>query len=97
MNRRSCERWKPTVESDVRMAPHGGAYFEISEHANVFLETFLVTSWAEHLRQHERFTRGDAEVEAQVRRHIEGEPVVEHQVGVEAISTTANTNEGGHL
>ena len=71
--------------------------FRDLEHANVFLETFLVTSWAEHLRQHERFTRGDAEVEAQVRRHIEGEPVVEHGVGVEAISTTANTNEGGHL
>jgi Transmembrane secretion effector len=48
--------------------------FRDLEHADVFLETFLVTSWAEYLRQHERFTRGDSDVEAQVRRHVEGEP-----------------------
>ena len=68
--------------------------FRDLEHADVFLETFLVTSWAEHLRQHERFTRGDGDVEAHVRRHVEGEPVVEHFVGADAISTTANTDKG---
>jgi hypothetical protein len=52
--------------------------FRDLEHADMFLETFLVTSWAEHVRQHERFTRGDHEVEAQVRLHLEAEPVVEH-------------------
>jgi hypothetical protein len=59
--------------------------FRDLEHADVFLETFLVTSWAEHLRQHDRFTRGDAEVEAHVRRHIEGDPVVEHFVGADTM------------
>jgi MFS family permease len=59
--------------------------FRDLEHADVFLETFLVTSWAEHLRQHDRFTRGDAEAEAHVRRHVEGEPVVEHFVGADAM------------
>jgi MFS family permease len=58
--------------------------FRDLEHADVFLETFLVTSWAEHLRQHERFTRGDADVEARVQRHVEGEPSVEHFVGAAA-------------
>jgi predicted MFS family arabinose efflux permease len=52
--------------------------FRDLEHPGVFLETFLVASWAEHVRQHERFTRGDSEIEAQVRRHIEAEPLVEH-------------------
>lgn len=52
--------------------------FRDLEHADMFLETFLVTSWAEHVRQHERFTRDDHEVEAQVRLHLEAEPVVEH-------------------
>jgi MFS family permease len=52
--------------------------FRDLEHPSVFLETFMVASWAEHVRQHERFTRGDSEVEAQVRRHIEAEPLVEH-------------------
>jgi hypothetical protein len=68
--------------------------FRDLEHADVFLETFLVTSWAEYLRQHERFTRGDSDVEAQVRRHVEGEPLVEHFVGADAISATANINKG---
>lgn len=52
--------------------------FRDLEHADVFLETFLVGSWAEHVRQHERFTRADREVEAQVRLHVEQEPLVEH-------------------
>jgi hypothetical protein len=52
--------------------------FRDLEHAGVFLETFLVGSWVEHLRQHERFTRGDRDVEAQVRLHVEEEPIVEH-------------------
>ena len=60
------------------------------EDADVFLETFLVMSWAEHLRQHERFTRGDGDAEAHVRRHLEGEPVVEHFVGAEGIPATAD-------
>jgi MFS family permease len=57
--------------------------FRDLEHADVYLETFLVASWAEHLRQHDRFTRGDREVEAQISGHIEGEPVVQHFIHAE--------------
>ena len=40
-----------------------------------FLECFLVESWIEHLRQHERFTKADLEVENRVRVfHIGAEP-----------------------
>jgi hypothetical protein len=42
-----------------------------------------VTSWAEHVRQHERFTRGDRDVEAQLRAHVEEEPRVEHFIQAE--------------
>jgi len=52
--------------------------FRDLEHDDLYVETFLVASWAEHLRQHDRFTQADAEVETQVREHIEEEPVVEH-------------------
>ena len=52
--------------------------FRDLEEADVYLETFLVTSWAEHVRQHDRFTRGDRDVEAQIREHVAEEPAVEH-------------------
>jgi transmembrane secretion effector len=54
--------------------------FRDLEQADVYLETFLVTSWAEHVRQHDRFTRGDRDVEAQIREHVAEEPAVEHFV-----------------
>ena len=47
--------------------------FRDLDHADVFRETFLVASQAEHLRQHERFTRGDGDVEAHVLRHVESD------------------------
>jgi MFS family permease len=60
--------------------------FRDLEHADVFIETFLVTSWAEHVRQHERFTRGDRRVEEQIRLHVEDDPVVEHFIQAEVNS-----------
>ncbi|HEX9366927.1 MAG TPA: MFS transporter [Vicinamibacterales bacterium] len=54
--------------------------FRDLEHADAYLETFLVTSWAEHLRQHERLTRGDDELEQRIRRHTRGEPIVRHLI-----------------
>ena len=39
------------------------------------VECFMVESWIEHLRQHERVTMADRDVSEQVRRfHIGGEP-----------------------
>jgi hypothetical protein len=54
--------------------------FRDVEQADVYLETFLVTSWAEHLRQHERLTRGDSELEQRLRSHTRGEPIVRHLI-----------------
>lgn len=44
------------------------------------LEWFQVESWAEHLRQHHRVSRADADIQAEVRRfHVgDGTPVVRH-------------------
>jgi MFS family permease len=58
--------------------------FRDLEQADVYVETFLVTSWAEHLRQHERLTRGDSELEQRIRSHARGEPTVRHLIHVNA-------------
>jgi len=50
------------------------------EVADRYVETFLVRSWAEHLRQHERSTKADRAVESRLRSHVEGVPEVRHLV-----------------
>ena len=44
------------------------------------METFLVSSWAEHLRQHERSTKGDREIEDRLRGSVLAGPTVRHLV-----------------
>jgi MFS family permease len=48
------------------------------EAADRYLETFIVSSWAEHLRQHDRITRADSQLEERLRRCMRGEPRVRH-------------------
>jgi MFS family permease len=57
-----------------------GIYHDL-ENPNRYLEIFLVDSWAEHLRQHERGTRADRGIEERLRSLVRGEPVVHHLVG----------------
>jgi hypothetical protein len=52
--------------------------FEDTAQPGAFVETFKVDSWAEHLRQHERVTHADAEVENHIRALLAAEPVVTH-------------------
>jgi quinol monooxygenase YgiN len=49
--------------------------FEDAADPGRFIETFVVESWVEHLRQHERVTRVDRELETQARAfHIGDTP-----------------------
>jgi MFS family permease len=54
--------------------------FRDVERSDVYLETFLVSSWAEHLRQHERFTIGDRELEEGIASLLQGQPAIRHLV-----------------
>lgn len=75
-----------------RIRCRDGAYqwgiFRDLENPQRYLETFLVDSWAEHLRQHERSTRADRAVTERVRSFTSGEPIVRH-----LLYATANSVE----
>jgi MFS family permease len=48
------------------------------ETADRYVETFVVSSWAEHLRQHDRLTRADSKLEQRLRSCIRDRPTVRH-------------------
>ena len=52
--------------------------FEDTSQSGRFLETFLVASWTEHLRQHQRVTHADYVLQEQVIELLEGEPEIAH-------------------
>lgn len=54
--------------------------YEDLERPGVYVETFVVDSWQEHLRQHSRFTVADVELERSVQAFHRGDepPVVRH-------------------
>ena len=55
--------------------------FEDTEREGRFVKTFKVDSWIEHLRQHERVTHADREVQESVNRfEINGAPKVTHLI-----------------
>jgi len=51
-----------------------------TEHPDLYVETFIVHSWAEHLRQHERFTRADNALEERITSYTLKEPKVRHLI-----------------
>jgi MFS family permease len=79
-----------------RIRRRDGAYrwgiFRDLENTDHYLETFLVDSWAEHLRQHERSTRADRVVMEQVQKYSRGEPIVRHLVYATANSVERVTD-----
>ena len=68
----------------ARVRRRDGAYqwgiFRDLETPDRYVETFLVNSWAEHLRQHERSIRADRTLEERVISYVRGTPTVRHLV-----------------
>ena len=68
-----------------------GAYrwgvFEDAAEEGRIVETFLVESWMEHLRQHERVTNADRLVQEAVHKfQLDGEPKVTHFIAAEFLT-----------
>lgn len=72
------------IEKYGRVRRRNGAYrwgiFHDTEVADRYLEIFLVNSWAEHLRQHERQTQADHQLEQALRGCLGGDPKVHHLI-----------------
>jgi MFS family permease len=87
-----AQRFLHAMEQYGRVRRRDGAYrwgiFRDLERTDLFLEMFEVTSWAEHLRQHERFTRGDRALEEQIRGYAENEPIVRHLIDAQSEQST---------
>ncbi|MGC2401976.1 MAG: MFS transporter [Acidobacteriaceae bacterium] len=72
-----------------RIRRRDGAYrwgiFRDTAVADRYLEIFLVNSWAEHLRQHERQTQADRNVEQRLSSYVTREPEVHHLIYANSI------------
>jgi hypothetical protein len=67
---------RPLREVRLRDGAFRCSLFQDLEDPALFRETFLVGSWAEHLRQHQRATLDDQRIEAAVQAfHVGPEPV----------------------
>jgi len=82
---RDREAFLAVIEKLGQERRRDGAYawgvFEDASEEGLMLETFLVESWLEHLRQHDRVTRADRSTQESVQRfHSEGIPKVTHLI-----------------
>src|SRR5712671_5351008 len=88
VNRDQSEAFLEAIHQYGRVRRRDGAYrwgvYRDLEDASRYVETFLIRSWAEHLRQHERSTKADHEVEDRLRTYVTGVPEVRHLVAAES-------------
>ena len=95
----NVDRFLQSMRAYERLRRRDGAFrwaiFRDIERADVFLETFLVHSWAEHLRQHERLTLADRELEQLVAMLARHGPTIRHFIHPQAhvVSQTDQTRE----
>jgi len=79
------------IHQYARIRRRDGAYrwgiFRDTEVRDRYLEIFLVHSWAEHLRQHERQTQADREVEQSLSSFVAADPKVRHLIYANSIET----------
>ena len=79
------------IHEYARVRRRDGAYswgiYHDTETANHYLETFQVNSWAEHLRQHERQTQSDRELEQRLRTYVASGPKVRHLIYADSKQT----------
>ena len=80
------EAFRSAIYEYSRERKRDGAYawgiFRDTANENRYIETFLVASWVEHLRQHERVTKADRLLEQRVRTLVRSDPITTHAIYV---------------
>jgi hypothetical protein len=88
VNRDRTEEFLEAIHEYGRVRRRDGVYrwgaYRDLEDADRYVETFLIRSWAEHLRQHERSTKADRQVEERLRIYVTGVPNVRHLVAADS-------------
>jgi MFS family permease len=92
INPRDRQEFLAALEGVGRERRRDGAYawgvFEDTAIEGRMLETFLVESWLEHLRQHQRVTNADrVEQDMVLRFHVGDAPIVTHLVAADVDAT----------
>jgi hypothetical protein len=83
------------ADSKTRRRHALGVYYD-AENPGVYLENFVVESWAEHTRQHDRFTVADRKFEERVLGLVLESPKTRHFLyanRVERVSTVRETKQ----
>jgi MFS family permease len=79
------EEFLEAIHKYERIRRRDGAFrwgiFHDTEVGDRYLEVFLVDSWAEHLRQHERLTQADHKLEQRLSGYLVREATVSHLIG----------------
>jgi predicted MFS family arabinose efflux permease len=87
INPKDREAFLTALERLSHQRRRDGAYawgiFEDIAERNRFLETFVVESWLEHLRQHERVTNADRVLQDHIHRLIQGTPKITHFIAAD--------------
>lgn len=98
INPKNREAFLIALERVAHERSRDGAYtwgvFEDTAEQGRFLETFLVESWLEHLRQHERVTNVDRMLEEQVHIFACDTPKVTHLIAAESGRAFADETQG---
>jgi hypothetical protein len=89
INPKDREPFPAALEKLARERRRDGAYawgvFEDAAAEGRMVETFLVESWLEHLRQHERVTNADRVLQETIHRfQTEGTPKITHLIAAES-------------
>ena len=84
VNREHASDFLRTMHRFERIRRRDGAsrwgIYRDTEQPDVYVESFVVRSWAEHLRQHERFTKADHVLEERIAKFTRREPTVRHLI-----------------